>query len=142
MFILKNGKEETVRHFWLYVIVLEQGKYYVGITTHHDPFIRLRQHGGSYGASWTKKYKPLEPIKPELLKDLGVVTQVEAERGEQDAFKEYSAKYGLRNVRGGRVVSTGRIYRIGQFYFNQSMLEGLGVALLLFACSLYILLHH
>jgi predicted GIY-YIG superfamily endonuclease len=71
MLSFKNYKRETIRHYWLYAIALEQGKYYVGITARHDPYIRLRQHGDPYGASWTKKYKPLKPVRPLRLEDLG-----------------------------------------------------------------------
>ena len=137
--IVNNQKDKTIRHWWLYAIALEQGKYYVGITSHQDPMDRLRQHGGSYGASWTKKYKPLKPIQPLVLRDLGHITQTAAERQEQDLFEEYAKLHGLRNVRGGQITWTSRVYRIGKFYFTQEALWGAYLISVLFALMLYII---
>lgn len=134
-----NQTKKVMRHYWLYVIALEQNKYYVGITTRKDPMVRIRQHGGMLGAQWTRKYKPIRTVKPLLIRDLGVTSQYEAEKQEQAVFKEYAKLYGLSNVRGGRIVSTGFVGRIGAIYFNRQMLEAFGILILLIACGIVLL---
>ncbi len=53
--------EDKIKHYWLYVLRLEQNKYYVGITSRLDPQTRINEHmGGFYSAQWVKKYKPIE----------------------------------------------------------------------------------
>ena len=74
----------------IYVLELEQGKYYVGKTDH--TFKRFNQHVTGDGAKWTKKYK---------VKDL-----FEFHRGRTDADEnritlQMMKKYGIKNVRGG-----------------------------------------
>ncbi len=138
MISLKNPKLTTIRHFWLYVIALEQDKYYVGITTRKDPYVRIKQHGGKLGARWTAKYKPLRPLTVVRLEKLGTMSLAEAEGREQAAFEEYRKLYGLRNVRGGRVLSTWPVYRLGSFYCNWQMVEALGIVIVLAACGLYL----
>jgi predicted GIY-YIG superfamily endonuclease len=135
MLSLKNKKALTIRHFWLYAIALEHNKYYVGITAHKDPYVRLKQHGGSFGARWTLAHKPLKPLQVLRLEKLGAMTLQEAEAHEQAAFEEFRKQYGLRNVRGGRVTSSYAVFRIGSFYFNSAMLESFGVVLLLIVCA-------
>jgi len=41
---------------FIYILELENKKYYVGKTT--NPDFRLQQHFNSSGSQWTKKYKP------------------------------------------------------------------------------------
>ena len=50
---------------YIYVLLLEQNKYYIGKTT--NPSFRLEQHVNSEGSYWTKKYKPVQihELKPE-----------------------------------------------------------------------------
>jgi len=43
---------------FIYILQLEQGKYYVGKTD--NPTIRLTNHCESSGSAWTKKYKPVQ----------------------------------------------------------------------------------
>lgn len=44
----------VLKHYWLYVLKLEQQKFYVGITS-RTPEIRMEQHlSGFAGAQWTK----------------------------------------------------------------------------------------
>jgi predicted GIY-YIG superfamily endonuclease len=140
MFALKSKQALVVRRFWLYAIALEHNKYYVGITAHKDPYVRLRQHGGPFGARWTLAHKPLKPLQVLRLEKLGAMTLQEAEAHEQAAFEEFRKQYGLRNVRGGRVTSSYAVFRIGSFYFNSAMLESFGVVLLLIACVLIFML--
>ena len=89
-------------NWWLYVLKLEEGKYYVGITS-QTPEIRMREHINHVRAAyWTMKYKPLELIEK---KDLGGMTKVEAEKIENKKTREIMKIYGLNNVRGGDLSS-------------------------------------
>ena len=75
---------------YIYVLLLEQNKYYIGKTT--NPSFRLEQHIKSSGSSWTKKYKPvnIHEIRPD-----------QTDHDEQRITQEYMKKYGIDNVRGG-----------------------------------------
>jgi predicted GIY-YIG superfamily endonuclease len=130
-----NNYQSRIRHFWLYVLYLEGDKYYIGITTNF--MNRFRQHGGPYGAQWTRKHHPLKVLE---LHDLGTITNYDAEKIEQDFFEQYRKKYGVTRVRGGRIVSTGSIFNLGKFYFNRQMLEAFLVLVLLMLCGVYIAL--
>jgi hypothetical protein len=75
---------------FIYILQLEQGKYYVGKTT--NPKMRLENHFDSAGSSWTKKYKPINiyAIIPDC------------DNYDEDKYtKIYMEKFGIDNVRGG-----------------------------------------
>lgn len=98
------------RHFWLYVLELEDGKWYVGITS-KTPEIRFEEHvRGYYAAGWTKKYRPRKVVHTE---DLGVISKAEAEEIEHRRTKELMREYGWENVRGGRFRSLDYKMRYG-----------------------------
>ena len=46
---------------YIYILYLEQNKYYIGKTT--NPGFRLEDHFNSEGSVWTKKYKPVKVIE-------------------------------------------------------------------------------
>ena len=75
---------------FIYVLQLEQGKYYIGKT--NNPSFRLENHFNSNGSVWTKKYKPIKVI--ELLPDCD-------DYDEDKYTRKYMDKYGMDNVRGG-----------------------------------------
>lgn len=78
---------------FIYVLKLEQGKYYVGKT--NNPHFRLENHCNGNGSAWTQKYKPLKVIKL-----MGDCTDYD-----EDKFtRQYMDKYGIANVRGGAFV--------------------------------------
>lgn len=109
---LDTGTEIT-RRYWLYVLRLEQGKYYIGTTTKKNPQDRIRMHGSFYGAKWTQKYKPEETIE---LRDLGILKRVDAEKEEKKITLEYIGKFGQDNVRGGDLNYSGKYFkRFGRF---------------------------
>ena len=46
---------------FIYILELENKKYYVGKTT--NPDFRLEQHFNNSGSQWTKKYKPIKILE-------------------------------------------------------------------------------
>lgn len=82
----------------LYVLKLEQDKWYVGITTQPVKKRFLQHQRGFGGARWTKKYKPL---RIHDVKDLGVCDIERAQLFEGRVTRKYMEKYGDNNVRGG-----------------------------------------
>ena len=75
----------------IYVLSLQEGKYYVG-KTYKTINERYLEHCCGYGSGWTKRYKVL-----------GLVEAYEnCSDFDEDKFtKIYMAKYGIENVRGG-----------------------------------------
>jgi hypothetical protein len=78
---------------YIYVLKLEQGKYYIGKT--NNPQFRLENHSNGNGSAWTQKYKPLKVIK--LIPDCN-------DYDEEIVTRQYMDKYGTANVRGGPFV--------------------------------------
>ena len=77
----------------IYVLQLQGGKYYIGKSD--NVMMRYQQHLNGGGSAWTKKYKPISLVK----------TIENASPFEEDKVtKEYMAKYGIENVRGGSYV--------------------------------------
>jgi predicted GIY-YIG superfamily endonuclease len=78
----------------VYVLKLVGGRYYVGKAL--DIIGRYQEHINGNGSSWTKKYRPLS-----LVESRDNVSPFE----EDKVVKEYMAKYGIENVRGGSYVT-------------------------------------
>ena len=74
----------------LYVLQLENGKYYVGKSK--DIIKRFEEHKSGSGSAWTGKYKPIKIVEVRDLKD---------HHDENNTTKDYMKKYGIKNVRGG-----------------------------------------
>lgn len=74
----------------IYIIKLEKSKYYIGKTRNIDK--RWEEHLTGNGSGWTKKYKPMS-----LITTIKSTSQFD----EDKYVKEYMAKYGIDNVRGG-----------------------------------------
>lgn len=110
--------QNSARRYHLYVLKLEQEKYYVGVTS-KTPEERFAEHkNGFYAAEWTKIYKP---VKIEQAKDLGFTTYAIAEEYENKVTRVYIKKYGLNNVRGGNLTYRGKyIKRFGWLYSEYS----------------------
>ena len=78
---------------FIYILELEQNKYYIGKTT--NIAFRLKDHIESNGAAWTRKYKPISVDK--------IIPN--ASPFDEDRYtKEYMSKYGIDKVRGGSYV--------------------------------------
>lgn len=79
---------------FIYVLQLENGKYYVGKT--NNPDFRLKTHFDSNGSEWTKLYKPLKVLE--------IIPNCD-DYDEDKITRKYMDKYGIFNVRGGSFVS-------------------------------------
>lgn len=79
---------------FIYILKLQQSKYYVGKTT--NPSFRIDSHFNANGSAWTKKYAPIKLL--ELLPD-------KDDYDEDKYTKIYMDKYGVDNVRGGSYAS-------------------------------------
>ena len=75
---------------YIYVLQLQQGKYYIGKTS--NPDFRIEQHFLSGGAVWTTKYKPLNVLE--------IIPNCD-DYDEDKYTRRYMDKYGIDNVRGG-----------------------------------------
>lgn len=105
-----------MKNWWVYVLRLEEGKYYVGITS-QTPEIRMQEHLQHIrGANWTRKYPPTEIIYQE---NLGVITKAEAEAVENIAVRKYIKKYSLNNVRGGDITVTNELVKKFGYYIDR-----------------------
>ena len=82
-------KPITINPF-VYVLELEDDKYYIGIT--YNLNLRYSQHLLGLGAGWTKLYKPVRIKK---------VIANGSKEIEKEKTIHYIKKYGFENVRGG-----------------------------------------
>lgn len=84
----------------VYVLELEDGYYYVGIT--YTLNLRMAQHFAGIGSKWTAKHKPIsirEVIYPATMED------------ENNKTMEMMEKYGYDKVRGGKWTKPNVKYR-------------------------------
>lgn len=79
---------------FIYVLQLQQGKYYVGKT--NNPRYRLESHFCEGGSVWTTIYNPIQVV--ELIPDCD-------DYDEDKYTRKYMDKYGIDNVRGGSFVT-------------------------------------
>jgi hypothetical protein len=89
--ILMSKQIITINGFKLYVLKLEQSKFYIG-KTNKDVAKRFDEHIRGYGAVWTRLYKPIK-----LLEQIDNVDKFD----EDKYTKIYMDKFGIDNVRGG-----------------------------------------
>jgi hypothetical protein len=75
---------------YIYILQLEQEKYYIGKT--NNPSFRIDKHFTSGGSVWTRKYKPLTVL--EIIPN--------CDDYDEDKYTiKYMEKNGINNVRGG-----------------------------------------
>ena len=96
---------------------LEQGKYYVGITS-KTPEVRFKQQqNGFLAAGWTKKYTPLKIMDK---KYLGPMTEAQAKKYENKVVRLYMKEKGTNNVRGGDLTDNeDYIRRFGRLFTKE-----------------------
>lgn len=103
-----------MNNWWLYILELEQGKWYVGITS-KNPKVRFEEHKlGKRAAYWTIKHKP---IRIESYEDLGHVSKEHAESYENKITRLLMKERGLNNVRGGDLRDTEEYIRRFKYIF-------------------------
>lgn len=109
--------KNTKKHWHLYVLRLEDGKFYVGITS-KTPQIRMQEHlDGVRVAYWTAKHRPIEIIHAE---DLGYILKSTAEKRENKMVRALMKQRGINNVRGGDLTSVeDYIPRFGYFWLKR-----------------------
>lgn len=129
------------RPYWLYVLKLAHGKYYVGYTARYNPYDRIMQHveGTGDGAKWTELHPPLEVIE---VRNIESTSMARIRALEQNLTWAYMKLYGANNVRGGMVNYTGRVIRIGDKVLMGYMFESFVSAFLVMILSAYIILRH
>lgn len=126
-------------NYWLYVLRLEQDKYYIGITKRSNPNDRINQHfGGYYGAQWTKKYKPETVLE---IRDLGHITRSEAEYLEKKETLRVMDMYGYQNVRGGDLVYRGEYVKRFNRFFTDKDYAVLTTVIFLMLAIIYLTIH-
>ncbi len=92
----ENGKMDKNYEYWVYVLRLNQNKYYVGIS--RDVKKRFEQHKCGEGAEFTKLYKPIQIIHSE---NTGLIYKKDAEHIENIVTIQWMLRNGVENVRGG-----------------------------------------
>lgn len=92
----QKKKKRYIPYFHLYVLSLEDGKYYVGISRNVKK--RFDAHRCGEGAEWTKLYKPLKVISDT---QLAFCSYTKVKPYEDGKTIELMKKYGRHNVRGG-----------------------------------------
>jgi len=123
--------------WWLYILKLEHGKCYVGITS-KTPEERFQEHLlKKRGAYWTMRHKPIEI---ELTEDLGIISKEHAEKYENKVTRLLMKERGLNNVRGGDLRDEDEyIQRFGWVYVKDQW-EVITVVLFLALTNIYLLI--
>lgn len=130
--MIDNTKVESPKNYTLYILKLNQEKYYVGVTS-KPVEVRMQEHINRFkAAEWTKIYKPLFILDS---KQLGYITYSQAEVTENKVTREYIKKYGIANVRGGDITYPGKIYVFAKFYMSGTAVGYLYIAFLILALS-------
>lgn len=92
---IKNNYNKRNKMTTIYVLKLENDKYYIG-KTNKKLEERFQEHLNGEGSEWTKIHKPIEIIEYNKYAD---------DYDEDKYTKKYMNKYGIDNVRGGSYVT-------------------------------------
>lgn len=96
----------VLTHWYVYILILEDQKVYVGITT--DVGRRFYEHQTGVGARYTKKYKPISIFRSAYL---GYMYTSEAELYEDALSYEVGNSVGFGNCHGGHYQGQGGGYK-------------------------------
>lgn len=97
---MKKSISVNIPYMNLYVLQLQNGKYYVGTT--HNVKKRYEMHKNGNGAEWTKCYPPVKIL---YQKQFAFCDPRKALHEEDEKTVELMFKYGKDNVRGGKYVA-------------------------------------
>lgn len=126
-------------NYWIYVLQLEHGKYYVGYTAYQNPYDRILDHGTKKGAHWTHRHKPISVTE---IRDAGYITRPHVEGLTQNLTWEYIKMFGANNVRGTKLPTAHRIAIIGGRYFETRTLRDknfiIGILLMAVSVALFL----
>lgn len=89
-----------MRQWTLYILKLQQGKYYVGITS-QTPEERFQEHLHGRKSYWTEAYPPLEILQTVSLGELDFES---AKQYENRVVRKVIKEKGINNVRGGDIL--------------------------------------
>ncbi|GJQ11712.1 hypothetical protein GpartN1_g3503.t1 [Galdieria partita] len=81
---------DSSRKRYIYVLKLQQDKWYIGSTTNLSQ--RIAQHNEGTGSVWTSHFPPIDLFDCQEQRDGW---------HEENLTKEYMSRYGIENVRGG-----------------------------------------
>jgi predicted GIY-YIG superfamily endonuclease len=90
-------------YWFVYVLLLENDYYYVGMTLY--PYLRITSHIEGNGANFTKKHKPIKICE---LYCLNISNRKVCYKLETEKTKQYRLLYGAHKVVGGRYLGLGR----------------------------------
>ena len=107
-------------NYWLYMLELSGGYFYIGITAKSNPQLRIQQHYRGKGAQWTKQHKPFRTLS---LKPLGYISKQEAEQIEQKETRKFMQIHGYNNVRGGDLNFSGNYVKFQNRYIQTDVLH-------------------
>ena len=125
------------KHWLLYVLRLEDGKFYVGITS-KTPEVRMREHqNGVRAAYWTVKHKPIEII---YIEDLGQIEKSKAEKRENKMTRALMKQRGMNNVRGGDLTGTEEYIRRFGWYLDRDLYQLLAGTIFLMLAIVYLMI--
>ena len=96
------------RCWWVYVLRLDGGYYYVGISRDVDK--RFQRHLSGKGSVFTRRHKPVEVVERFSCEN---ATEAEASVIEMKKVADYAMKFGFNFVSGGGYT---RQYHNGQFF--------------------------
>ncbi|MBC7764140.1 GIY-YIG nuclease family protein [Microbacteriaceae bacterium] len=124
-------------NWWLYVLKLEDSKWYVGITS-KTPEIRMSEHiNGIRAAYWTAKHRPVEIVHRE---DLGSIEKSKAEKRENKMTRALMKQRGINNVRGGDLRSTEKYIQRFGYIWPEELYITITVVIALMLVIVYLLI--
>ncbi|WP_024480411.1 GIY-YIG nuclease family protein [Cellulophaga baltica] len=89
--------------FSVYILKLEENKYYIGISEHPYKRFLIHTKQDSNSSGWCKKYRPLEIIE---VIETDYRYMIDAECIEDIYTLKYINIFGYKNVRGGRYIGS------------------------------------